>query len=208
MKISTFLLVLAAFSAIVSHTGASVVIGGSTLTSPPPFWQESYYGMTSGLERACSFTTVSGGPFRAETLQIAAFYYSFQSGSHARFTINLNNNGTPGAVIGTFETNSIPRIQWPETSYTPRILNIQAGADIILDPDTTYWLTGQTLQQQFNWHLADSVFGTVAYRQSQGQWSVLQNGNLAAFAILGTPLPEPSTLLLLTLAGLLLKKNK
>lgn len=206
MKKTFFWMFLAASLALVSQTRAAVVIGGSRLESPPAFWENSYWGMTSGLQRAFSFTTISGGPFYAETLQVAAFYYSFQSGSRARFTIHLNNNGKPGQAIGTFETNSIPRRQWPETSYTPQILNIQSAEKIILNPNTSYWLAGQTLQQQLNWHLADNVFGAVAYCEGQGQW-VLQNSNVSAFAILGSPIPEPCTLLLLGLGGLLIRKK-
>ena len=114
MKKTFFLLLITTTFLIVSQIEATVVIGGSNLESPPSFQEDSYWGMTSGL-------------------------------------------------------------------------------------DTTYWLVGRTLQQQFNWHLADNVVGTVAYCEDQGDWVVLQNASVSAFAILGSSVPEPATLSLLAL---------
>ena len=178
----------------------ATVIAGSSGISPPPFWENSYWGMTSGLERAFLFTTISDGPFYAEELQVAAFYPNFQSGSHARFSIKLDDNGLPGVAIWTFETKSITTI--------PQVLGIEITDEIILNSNTTYWLTGQSLQQNFHWNLGDNTFGTTAYRISQGEWIILPNRNVSAYAILGSPTPEPSTLLLFGLGALFLRKKR
>lgn len=185
---------------ILPNTEASVVIGGSSLESPPPFWDTSFWGMTSSIERAFPFTTISGSSFYAEELQIAAYHYEGLAGSQASFSIRLDDSGLPGQSIGTFQTNSI--------TTNPQVLTLVTTDEIILSSDTAYWLVGQTPQGQVNWNLADNVFGTVAYRAGQDPWTVLSYSNFSAFAILGTEIPEPATLSLLALGAMLAERRK
>jgi len=177
----------------------TVVIGGSSLESPPPFWDNSYWGMPSNIQRAFEFTVIPGGPWYAEEIQVAAFYYEFDAAPLANFSINLDDNGQPGQAIGIFDSTSI--------TTTPQVVSSQISQETVLYPGTTYWLVGQTPQGQVNWNLADNVFGTVAYRVDQDDWVILSNSNVSAFAVLGSQVPEPSTLLLLVLGAVMLRKR-
>lgn len=177
-----------------------IVIGGSSLESPPPFWANSYCMINASYNRAFQFTVISGGPYYAEELQVAAFYYEGIGGSLADFSINLDDNGQPGHVVGTFETTGI--------TTTPKIVSAQVTEETVLYSDTLYWLVGQTPQADVLWNLADNVFGTVAYRVDDGDWVILSDSNVSAFAILGSRVPEPATFLLLVLGGLgLIRKH-
>lgn len=196
-----FLLILIVFPFLIgSQTEATVVIGGSTMESPPSFWDSSFWGMTSVIERAFPFTTILGNSFYVEELQIAAYHYEGLAGSQASFSIRIDDNGLPGQSLGSFQTNSI--------TMTPQVLTLTTTDEIILSSDTAYWLVGQTPQGQVNWNLADNVFGTVAYRVGQDPWTVLSYSNFSAFVILGTEIPEPATLSLLTLGAMLMRRRR
>lgn len=185
---------------VVSSTQATpVVIGGSSLESPPPFWDTSYWGMPSNIQRAFEFTVISGGPWYAEEIQVAAFYYEFDAAPFANFSINLDDNGQPGQAVGIFDSTGI--------TTTPQVVSSQISQETVLYSGTTYWLVGQTPQGQVNWNLADNIFGTAAYRVDQGDWVILSDSNVSAFAILGSQVPEPATLLLLGLGCLALQRK-
>jgi len=181
-------------------SAAPVVIAGSSLESPPPFWDNSYCMINASYNRAFQFAIISGGPYYAEELQVAAFYHEGIGGSVANFSINLDDDGQPGLPVGTFEMSGI--------ATTPQIVTAQVTDETVLYSDTLYWLVGQTPQADVLWNLADNVFGTVAYRVDQNDWVILPSRNVSAFAILGSQVPEPATFVLLALAGLgLIKKH-
>ena len=51
--------------------------------------------------------------------------------------------------------------------------------------------------------------GTTAYRSDEGEWVVQAYWNVGAFAILGSPIPEPCTLLLLGIgAAIAIRKHR
>ena len=184
-----------------STQATPLVIGGSSLESPPPFWVNSYWMINATYIRAFPFTVIPAGPYYAEELQVAAFYYEGIGSPLANFTINMDDAGHPGTPIAAFETTVIPT--------TPQVVSSEVAEETVLYSDTTYWLVGQTPEADVLWNLADNVFGTVAYRVDQGDWVVLQNKNFPAFAILGSQIPEPATFLLLLFAGLgLVKKHR
>jgi len=201
MKGKTFLTVIIILLAINNLAFADLtVIAGSSGESPPLFWDNSFWGMTASIERAFSFTVISGGPYYAEELQVAAYHYEGMAGSLANFYINLDDNGQPGQVEGTFEMTGI--------TTTPQVVSTQVTEQTVLYSDTLYWLVGQTPQGQVNWNFADNIFGTAAYRENEGDWVILSNTNVSAFAILGSPVPEPSTLFLLGLGALMLRRKR
>lgn len=59
-----------------------------------------------------------------------------------------------------------------------------------------------------NWNLADNVFGAVAYRVNYGDWIHLGYANYSAFAVLGSPVPEPGALGLACLGVLALLRRR
>jgi len=89
----------------------TLVIAGSSGISPPPFWEDCFWGMTSSIERAFPFTVASGGPYIVEELEVAAYHYEGMAGSTAYFSINNDNNGEPGDVLATIEMTGITTTQ-------------------------------------------------------------------------------------------------
>ena len=168
-----------------SASAAPVVIAGSELNTPPAFWDDSFYPLGRTIDRAFSFTAIPGGPYQAESLQLAAFHNLGFSGSHAYFSLHEDSQGLPGAELTNFQTHSI--------SAVAEVHELAPTNFAILESDTLYWIIGQTRQTQVNWNLSDSIFGQTAFRRPNASWVVQENRNVAAFAILGTPIPEPSS---------------
>jgi len=177
------------------------VIDGSSSISPLPFWENSFWGLTSHIEMAFPFTATSGGPYFAEELEVALYHYEGLAGSTAYFSINVDNNGEPGDVIATIEMTDITTNQ--------QVVSATFTEKIIINSNTNYWLVGGTQQGQVNWNLGDGVFGIVAKRVNHGAWTIFSYSNVSAYAILGSPVPEPATFFLFGLGGLaLLRKHR
>lgn len=175
----------------------SIVIAGSDSppTSPPTFWTNSFWGMGSTTYRAFLFTVIPGGPYWLEELEAVAYHYEGMGGTAAEFSVNLDDGGLPGAEIATFGVQGI--------TTTPQVLSATLSQDVTLDSGTQYWIVGTSLGGQVNWNLGDMAFGPGAYRSGGGDWVYFEDRNVSAFTFLGTPVPEPATLSLLALGGLL-----
>jgi len=194
----TFLIILLTIDHLVF---ASIsVIAGSSGISPPPFWKDCFWGMGPSIERAFPFTVIPGGPYFVEDIEVAAYHYEGLAGSTAYFSINVDNEGKPGDALATIEMTGITTSQ--------QVVSATFTKEVILNSDTCYWLVGGTQQRQVNWSLGDMAFGTAAYRVNQGAWTILSYANISAYAILGSPVPEPATLLLLGLGGLALLRKR
>ncbi len=165
---------------------AQVVIAGSELNAPPAFWDHSYYPLSQWIDRAFPFTAIPGGTYQVESLQIAAFHHPGFAGSHAYFSLHEDSQGLPGAELTNFQTHSISAIA--------EVHALVPSKYTTLESDTLYWIIGQTLRGAVNWNLSDSKFGQTAFRRPNVPWTVQKGRNLAAFAILGTPIPEPSSM--------------
>lgn len=200
VKIWVMVVVLCLASPQVLVFANTSVIAGSSGISPPPFWEDCFWGMTSSIERAFPFTVIAGGPYFVEELEVAAFHYRGMGGSTAYFSINVDNDGKPGDALATIEMTGITTSQ--------QIVSTTFTEEIILNSDTCYWLVGGTQQGQVNWSLGDMAFGTAAYRVNQGEWTVLSYTNISAYAILGSPIPEPATLLLLGFGAGMVRRIK
>jgi hypothetical protein len=179
--------ILIGFSAGSVH-GAPLVVAGSQIVSPPTFLPNSFWGITSSIDRAFPISVIGGGPYRVDQLQIAAHHYPNLAGNSAELTVHRDDLGRPGAVVGSFLFNSI--------GTAPQVLSSTPTSEVVLNSSTPYWLVGSTTRGQVNWNLGINVFNRVAYRVGSEDWTVINQGNVSAFALLGTAVPEPSAMML------------
>ena len=171
-----------------------VVVAGSSLESPPPFWENSFWGITRSIDRAFPFDVQPFGPYQVLELEVAAYHYEGMAGASADFSIHLDDSGTPGAAIALFQMSGI--------STTQTVVSSSLSEPVLLNSSERYWIIGSTASGQVNWNLGDSTFGEAAFRVNDGPWEFLDRANVSGFALLGTAVPEPSTLSVLVLSGL------
>lgn len=169
--------------------GTLCFIAGSAGVSPPPFWDYSYWHIEPGMQKGFPLMVVSGGPYILKELEVAVFHYF--GDSTASFSVNVDNNGEPGDAIATTLMTGI--------TTTPRVVTSTFTEEAVLQGDTLYWLVGKA-DTEVNLNLG-GTFGPVAFEGERTKWIVQPIKNLAAYAILGSPVPEPATLLLLGLGA-------
>ncbi len=179
--------VLATCCAVTRASGA--VIAGSTPASPPVYMPTSFWGFTPAIDRAFQFTLFGSAPCYAEQLQVVVYHYDGLAGDTAAFSIRADNYGIPGSLLCRFNITNIP--------LAADVLTSPGDSTPLLQPNTPYWLVGATPQGQVNWNLDTTARGTSAYSVFGGDWNVLTDTQLSAYAILGTAVPEPVTFLLL-----------
>ena len=144
------------------------------------------------IDRAHPFTISPPGQYRIEELQIAAYRLAGLGGLAAQFAIYSDASGVPGTALTTFSFAGIPLA-------TPQVLASAPNQPIVLQSGTPYWVVGATEQGQVNWSLAMGTFPLISVNGPNGfqlrndPWVVSPAGNVAAYAILGSPVPEPST---------------
>jgi hypothetical protein len=183
-------ILLALFATVAE--AAPLVLAGSQSSAPPAYWDTSFYPLGPTIDRAFPFTVIAGGPYRVDQLQTPAFHYPNLAGNVVDFSIHRDDGGRPGALVGAFRFN---------VSTTVQMLSGAPLGEIVLESATPYWLLGSSPRGQVNWNLANSVFGRTVYRLRSDPWIVQEGTNVAAFAILGSPVPEPGSIVLI-IAGL------
>jgi hypothetical protein len=72
----------------------------------------------------------------------------------------------------------------------------------VLSANTQYWLIASAPgpDEEAAWNLNFlnmGISGKKAFREDMGTWNVYDNIPMAAFSVTGTPVPEPTTMLLL-----------
>jgi hypothetical protein len=60
---------------VMSAPSVAEIIGGSSDSTPPPFWEDSFWWIISTIEKAFPFTTPSYGPFTVEELGLEHVFY-------------------------------------------------------------------------------------------------------------------------------------
>lgn len=192
----TLVFVLVSKVVIAGTVNSDVVVAGSSLEAPPPFWEDSFWGVTANIDRAFPFEVLPSGPFLVDELQVPAYHYELLSGSIAEFSLHNDDSGTPGSRIATFNVSEI--------STSQVVLSSLLAEPVLLEPHRPYWIIGSTPSGQVNWNLGANVFGEAAFRVRDGDWTFLDRANVSGFALLGTQVPEPSMLILLGASGLVL----
>jgi hypothetical protein len=135
---------------------------------------------------------VPNGTFRLTDVVVGVGWFS---GTNAvTFSLNVNNGGVPGAALGSWTFNNLPKLGTTDT-----IVQTMAFAHgIVLQSGQTYWLlaTASTSDAWVVW--GDNKLGLVGpvAQFSNGRWNT-GIGTFASFEVRGTVVPEPSNLLLL-----------
>jgi hypothetical protein len=151
-----------------------VLIGGSTLASPPPYRTGCYAPVSASYNRANQFRVVSGGPYSVEALQVAV---SAQTGTHASFWIYSDTQGIPGQSLASFDV--------PQPPSTPAVVSVHPDTDVELQGGTLYWLVGGAVEGIVRWYCGLNAYGRAATRFNGGPWTVSSDTDLNAFAVLG-----------------------
>jgi len=183
-----------------SVDSGKVVVAGSSLEAPPPFWEDSFWGITGNIDRAFPFNAQPFGPYFVTELQVPVYHYEGLGGFSANFTIHVDDSGIPGAEIARFDMSGI--------STSQVVLSSSLLEPVLFESNERYWIVGSTLSGQVNWNLGDSTFGEAAFRVGDGEWVFIDDTNVSGFALLGPPVPEPSTLAFLALSGLVLRNRR
>jgi hypothetical protein len=174
------------------------IIGGSVLRSPPQFQPNSYLvGLVGSRQEAYPFHVIPGNDWLPDSLEVPLYHDAGFAGDSAEFSICSDVAGQPGSQLATFFISTITTEQ-RVYSITPSFV---AGP---LQGDTTYWLVGSnTAAGQVNW-LMDASVGefTRAYRVNGGDWVLQSVGNISAFAVEGSAVPEPSSIALLGIGAI------
>jgi tetratricopeptide (TPR) repeat protein len=150
------------------------------------------------------FFRVGSRPVTLDEIDVAMSFMSTPN------IINLevlpNVKGAPGPDSQALESfqlvNKLPYF----LSDRPPLM-IDSVLHPLLDANTGYWLAATASRPtQAIWYDNISPYGggTFAYRDNNGPWAALGVDPIPAFAILGSPVPEPATLGLLAIGAIAL----
>ena len=166
-------------------------------------WTLSYGGPLGGdaYEDAVAFT-VTGGNYYFDSAEVAINH--FWGPDLVHFNLHADAGGTPGAVL---DSTSASGVVPPGTLAAPMLANF--GGDIILQNGQTYWLAARTDETDAHLSWAFNVindFGLRAWQLNNGPWNPTMgipgtDSERGVFRINGTPVPAPTMLTLLAVAG-------
>ena len=166
--------------------GPNMIIGGSTLRSPPQFMSGGCVFIRSTFEEGYLFHTASGGEWIPERIE-APLACPWQKGSDkVDFSIWSDATGQPGAKLATFTVSGI-------TYATSLCSAMRSSPSCRLAGDSPYWLIASAPQGTASWNMDTGVYNqTLAMRPagSKEKWLVRKAGNMPAFTIYGSPASE------------------
>ena len=193
---------LVMWSFLSASTFAQLQMAGSG--GSPPALQDSFVILLPDRELAYAFTTAPGVPKTITELQVAAYHYAGIDGDSATFRIYSDVAGAPGTELVSFVGTGLPSLPAAEPPSAAPILSLPPSASVALPSLTTFWLAASTADEQVNWVHGLNALSQGAIRLAGESWNVDPgaNGNAPAFALIGTPMPEPSALALATLSML------
>jgi hypothetical protein len=177
--------------------------GASDIYDTTYGWTLSYGGPLGGdaFEDAVAFT-VTGGDFYFDSAEVAVNH--FWGPDVVYFNLHADGGGIPGAVLdGTTASGVVP----PGTIGPPMLAHF--GGDIILRDGETYWLALRTEETDAHLSWAFNVvndFGLRAWQVNNGPWNPATgskgtDSERGVFRINGTPVPAPTSIVLLAIGG-------
>lgn len=165
------------------------------------FGEDWSYG-SSGYTLGSRYETEQGNLFTpSESGYFTEFWVavSLTSGTNTvDFLLMSDEDGSPGDVLETISFVD-------EMEMSPgSVLHGLASGTTYLDSTQTYWLIGSTPDSTTSASWRNNIIGATGLRAvrryHEGEWDIMEDETQATFAI---GIPEPGTLGLLALAGLL-----
>lgn len=196
-KILTFFMLSVLFLALPQADAATIynTFGPGDTFKSPGWTISNQSDSLPNLDQGDAF--IPDASYSLDTIELA---FSLIEGTNALDVwLMSDSGGEPGTIIETFQfinqMSSIP---------LRGIISGTSTLSPLLEAGTQYWLIASvpvsgTLAV---WWMSPSVEGLHAYREDLGTWNVFNTNrsdteNQGAFRINGTPVPEPSTILLL-----------
>ena len=173
----------------------ATVIYSTNGTATPTFDAMAVYSESNFPEfQSVDNNAMQFFPTRTAMLDSITLPLASSGTDHETFEIRADAEGFPGIPLDTILVSGITGV--------PQLLTGFSTSHALLKTGTPYWLYSDIPPQgsSIGWFIArPTVFGR-EFHSLNGNTSVNDNQQLAAFALQGTESPEPSTVLLLPIA--------
>jgi hypothetical protein len=163
----------------------------SDLGSPPHYDRFAWYGILGSGEPAYNYLAIAT-PFKPIADVTLTQIDLGLAGDDVIITLSSDNAGVPGTILASWLAGSSC-----ETCYS--LQTLVPTSSIYLDAGKQYWITDSPLSSTTcaGWFLnaigATGEFMHTGY-EGAGDWSYRMTGTLAAFDVLGNPIPRPPPL--------------
>ena len=144
-------------------------------------------GRYHNYSQAAAFT-----PAVSATLTQIDLPLEYVYASDARISLMTSVDGRPGVVLESFVITGITAL--------PRIRTVMSVTHPLLTAGTEYWLAGSNtsgFDGRVGWNYSIGTSGMVATKLDTAPWPDATFRTLPAFDVLGEPVPEPASLLML-----------
>ena len=166
------------------------------------------FGTFNEWEQGSQFVVSGTEVMRVDAIEIAAGSAKVDV-DQIDIHLMTDVSGAPGVIIETLSFTITA------TDLVGEIVLVNSFLQPILNPGEAYWLIGSAPQavgagDWLSWNHSDEAPGRLhAFRTNGGAWEVGTDRTAETFRVTGTPVPEPSTALLLAfgLAGLAARRR-